>query len=327
MYSRLNELLGGCSISSVTNRHSKFCGCFSFSVSDPFNAPFASVLLVSSRTMFSSSEYLTHAFLLLFLVEVSSQCECGFQNPVARIIGGTKAIPGQYPWIVYVRNMMDENPFTTSFSACTGSLIAPHYVLTAAHCVPKDENPKIVSVFTNQLCGLRNVFHGPKYPAEKIIRHKGFQGKHPEDGDDLAIIKLSEPIEDEPICLPDGERQFGHLIASGWGDMDKGYDLVDSNCLRHVPVDVVNDTDCHKAFPTADLQKIMCAGGETGVCHGDSGGALMSLNETEFRVYQAGIASFVYSDCGVIFKKPSGFIRVSNYAQWIRDNSEGACFK
>ena len=70
---------------------------------------------------------------------------------------------------------------------------------------------------------------------------------------------------------------------------------------------------------------VMCAGGDTGVCQGDSGGPLMS--RANGLVYQAGITSFTREDCGIVTKSPSGFEKVVPHLDWIRRNSQGACFK
>lgn len=51
-------------------------------------------------------------------------------NAYTRIIGGTGAIMGDWPWqAVLVHNDPGRNIF------CGGSLIARNWVLTAAHCV------------------------------------------------------------------------------------------------------------------------------------------------------------------------------------------------
>lgn len=58
---------------------------------------------------------------------------CGNSAPVDRIIGGTKATLGQYPWLVrlgYSVPCRSEPIFQ-----CAGTLINERYVVTAGHCV------------------------------------------------------------------------------------------------------------------------------------------------------------------------------------------------
>ncbi|HEX9925419.1 MAG TPA: trypsin-like serine protease [Anaerolineae bacterium] len=55
-------------------------------------------------------------------------------NPITpQIVGGTLASPGEYPWQVALVTASQANPYNGQF--CGGSLIAPQWVLTAAHCV------------------------------------------------------------------------------------------------------------------------------------------------------------------------------------------------
>ncbi|KAJ7393653.1 hypothetical protein OS493_003309 [Desmophyllum pertusum] len=55
---------------------------------------------------------------------------CGVK-PESRIVGGIQSSPGDWPWQAMLRRM----PRGSSF--CGGTLIAPQWVLTAAHCVSK----------------------------------------------------------------------------------------------------------------------------------------------------------------------------------------------
>lgn len=54
--------------------------------------------------------------------------------------------------------------------------------------------------------------------------------------------------------------------------------------------------------------------GNQGVCNGDSGGALVSEG------LQVGITSFNYQSCEA--GKPSVFTRISEFTQWIQENSD-----
>ena len=55
--------------------------------------------------------------------------ECGLQRSTSRIIGGSVAKEGQWPWQLSLHFMEKHT--------CGGVLIAPDFVLTAAHCFPR----------------------------------------------------------------------------------------------------------------------------------------------------------------------------------------------
>ena len=70
---------------------------------------------------------------LLFLV----QGGCG-TRPNTRIVGGTAAKRGDWPWQAMLTS-------SNGRQFCGGSLISPEWVLTAAHCV-EGGSPKSVKI-------------------------------------------------------------------------------------------------------------------------------------------------------------------------------------
>jgi transmembrane protease serine 13 len=55
-------------------------------------------------------------------------------SPGGRIVGGTAAAEAAWPWQVILMQRTSSGVFRP---ICGGSLIAPEWVLTAAHCFPK----------------------------------------------------------------------------------------------------------------------------------------------------------------------------------------------
>ena len=62
--------------------------------------------------------------------------ECGTKKPGARIVGGTDAQPGSWPWQVLLDNTALQGPLW-----CGGSIVAPYWVVTAAHCFNIGKDP------------------------------------------------------------------------------------------------------------------------------------------------------------------------------------------
>ena len=61
----------------------------------------------------------------------------------SRIIGGSDAPVGAWPWIVSLENSdLGADPYASSF--CGGSLIASDWVLTAAHCLVDESAANLV---------------------------------------------------------------------------------------------------------------------------------------------------------------------------------------
>lgn len=62
--------------------------------------------------------------------------ECGTKKPGSRIVGGTDAQPGSWPWQVLLDNKAFLGPVW-----CGGSILAPYWVVTAAHCFNNGKDP------------------------------------------------------------------------------------------------------------------------------------------------------------------------------------------
>ena len=59
--------------------------------------------------------------------------ECGVKLVSKRIVGGQHASPGEWRWHVQMHVK------TTRRQYCSGSLLTPEWVITAAHCVDRQD--------------------------------------------------------------------------------------------------------------------------------------------------------------------------------------------
>ena len=62
--------------------------------------------------------------------------ECGERKPGSKIVWGTDAQPGSWPWQVLLDTKAFPGPVW-----CGGSILAPYWVVTAAHCFDNGKDP------------------------------------------------------------------------------------------------------------------------------------------------------------------------------------------
>lgn len=259
----------------------------------------------------------------------SDNCTCGIETIKPRIINGKKSIAYTYPWVVYVER---RTAFETA--SCTGSIISPHFVITAAHCVPDDVIANTISVYSWQGCGKHHLYDGPNSRVKKTHRHPKFAWKMG-DGYDIALLELEKPItrgdgkDLMPICLTNRKDGFDYdeSVVAGWGMIKGAWGKETADCLYETDIALTNPGWCKRLWPNANIDRVMCAGGYTGVCQGDSGGPLMSRHDG--LMFQHGISSHTRGDCGIATKTPGVFERVYHLVDWIKEvtGNDGVCIK
>ncbi|XP_055963509.1 transmembrane protease serine 4 [Sorex fumeus] len=241
---------------------------------------------------------------------VSLQClACGESLKAPRVVGGEKASVDSWPWQVSIQYEKQH--------ICGGSVLDPHWILTAAHCFRKhlDVSNWKVRAGSDQLGNF------PSLPVAKIlvIRHNSTYPKEK----DIALVKLQSPLifsgTVRPICLPffDEELSPGTpLWVIGWGFTEQdGGKMSDS--LLQASVKVIDSTRCNAedAYQGEVTEKMLCAGileGGVDTCQGDSGGPLM-YHSKQWQV--VGIVSWGHG-CGGP-STPGVYTKVTAYLDWI----------
>ena len=143
-----------------------------------------------------------------------------------RIVGGSPTKFGKWPWQAFVRQATWLGLF--SKNKCGGVLIAPKYVLTAAHCQPGFLATLTVvlgdfDITTETEAGNANAI---TKNVKRVIVHRDYNAQTFEN--DIAILELESAIEYQqhvvPICMPSEKDIYvgSKAYVTGWGRLKYG---------------------------------------------------------------------------------------------------------
>uniref|UniRef100_A0A3Q3LPW8 Serine protease 56 n=1 Tax=Mastacembelus armatus TaxID=205130 RepID=A0A3Q3LPW8_9TELE len=146
------------------------------------------------------------SFFLSICTALSDRGTVVLEAPRSRIVGGSPAPLGSWPWLV---NLQLDGGLM-----CGGVLVESSWVVTAAHCFagyvslfPTDPDEQVVKV-------------------NRIIPHPKFNPKT--FNNDIALVELTSPVvlseHVTPVCLPSGmEPPTGSpCLVAGWGSLYEG---------------------------------------------------------------------------------------------------------
>lgn len=225
------------------------------------------------------------------------------QSLLPTIIGGTPV--GTAPSWITALTLKSGNLY---YQFCGGSLIAPQWVVTAAHCLDDSTND---TRLLRLVIGETTLSTASQYHAvDQVIIHPAWQGEASGDfTGDIALLHLTSTVALTPIPLAAANAAesipSGALLwAYGWGDTSANNSTT-SDTLQQVALPYVG-------FSSLTEADHFLAGGNAGedTCYGDSGGPL-TYDDTLY-----GITSYGTSLCAQA-GSPAAYTSVGSYLPWI----------
>jgi len=190
-----------------------------------------------------------------------------------RIIGGSAASPGAYPYQVSLQVTQGSSRYHT----CGGSILSTTKIACAAHCCVGQNvaNLRVIAGAHNmqvteasqQVSGVSRLTVHPSYNGNTI-------------NNDACKIFLSTPLQLNnrvatiPLC---SAEPTGTCVATGWGTTSTGGTVVPTS-LQQVNLRIIPRATCSSNYAGVNTitTAMLCAGGTAGQggCNGDSGGPL-----------------------------------------------------
>lgn len=202
-----------------------------------------------------------------------------------KIIGGAETTIEENPYMVALTT-------PDGFQFCGGAIVAPHKILTAAHCTVDSQAADIVVVSgrtslsqdEGETANVTNIWVNPNFDQNTMVN-------------DSSVLTLDKDLTAAPVAIATPEDADLYAAGAnstvlGWGTDESGNT---SDVLKKVDVPVTADADCTASYNEQfDPNTMVCAGlaeGGKDSCQGDSGGPLVGV-AADGTIKEIGIVSW-----------------------------------
>ena len=238
------------------------------------------------------------------------------------IIGGVEAVPGAWPWMAALVTASEPNAYNGQF--CGGALIAPEWVITAAHCFNSDDPTQVDVVLGRHTLSSNE---GQRHNVAQIILHPNYDENT--NDSDIALLRLATASAQPTISLitpatANLANPGVNATVAGWGNMDPDGGNNFPDALQQVTLPIVSNETCNspQSYNGGITDNMLCAGFAAGgqdSCQGDSGGPLMIPNTGGAGWVHVGVVSFGNGCAQPNFY--GVYTRVSMFHAWVESHT------
>ncbi|XP_053291925.1 plasminogen activator, urokinase a [Pleuronectes platessa] len=255
---------------------------------------------------------------------VDSERTCGERSErrLHKIVGGSFTPIESNPWVAAI--FSKDRKFV-----CGGSLIAPCWVLSAAHCFENGGGNTLsdLSVFLGKSAiNDTDPVKEQSFTVEKLIVHQKYNMSSYDN--DIALLKIKSrsggcavrSASARTVCVPPSRTQLPAGVQCTIAGYGKESHLAwhYSKILKQAEVNLLSQTDCKSElyYGGRITKNMICAGSpdwSTDACGGDSGGPLVC--EVGGRMFLFGVVS--WGENCAMKNKPGVYTQVTRYNRWM----------